>query len=202
MAKKNNGVPKWVLIVGGILAVLIVIGLFISMWAIGQYNGFVNADEGVGKAWGNVQSAYQRRADLIPNLVATVKAYSTYEGDVLTQVTEARASVGKANTPSELAAAGDEMNSAISRLLVVVENYPDLKANQNYLDLQVQLEGTENRIKVERDNYNAVVKEYNIKVRVFPSSIIAGIFGFGQKDYFQAAAGSENAPDVGSMFNN
>jgi len=195
MAKKSK-FPTWVFVVGGILIVILMIG----MWIGGTYNSLVGMDEGVRNAWGNVQSAYQRRADLVPNLVATVKAYSDYEGDVLTEITNARASVGKAQTPAELASAGQELNSALARLLVVVENYPNLKANQNYLDLQVQLEGTENRIKVERDAYNAAVKNFNVKVRRFPSNIIAGMFGFGQKEYFEATEGSETAPDVGNLF--
>jgi len=195
MAKKSK-FPTWVFVVGGILVVILMIG----MWIGGTYNSLVGMDEGVRNAWGNVQSAYQRRADLVPNLVATVKAYSDYEGDVLTEITNARASVGKAQTPAELASAGQELNSALARLLVVVENYPNLKANQNYLDLQVQLEGTENRIKVERDAYNAAVKNFNVKVRRFPSNIIAGMFGFAQKEYFEAAEGSEEAPDVGNLF--
>jgi LemA protein len=196
--KKENKFPTWVFVVGGILAVI----LMIAMWIGGNYNSLVGMDENVMNKWGNVQSAYQRRADLIPNLVATVKAYSDYEGDVLTEITEARASVGSAKTPSELAAAGEELNSALARLLVIVEAYPDLKANQNYLDLQVQLEGTENRIKVERDLYNAAVREFNVKVRRFPSNIVAGMFGFQQREYFEAAEGSETAPDVDGLFNN
>lgn len=188
--------PAWVFVVGGILLLLVMVG----MWVGGTYNSLVSTDEGVNNAWGNVQSAYQRRADLIPNLVATVKAYSDYEGDVLTEITKARASIGSATTPAELSAAGEQMNSALARLLVVVENYPDLKANQNYLDLQVQLEGTENRIKVERDIYNSAVREMNVKVRRFPTNIVAGMFGFGQKEYFESDEGAENAPDVGSLF--
>ena len=195
MAKKNK-IPTWVIVVGVILTVLLLTG----MWVGGTYNTLVGMDEGVNTAWGNVQNDYQRRADLIPNLVATVKAYSDYEGDILVEVTQARASVGSAQTPSELAAAGDTMNSAISRLLVVMEAYPDLKANQNYLDLQVQLEGTENRIKLSRDKYNAEVKTLNTKVRRFPSNIIAGMFNFDQKEYFEAQDGSENAPDVAELF--
>jgi LemA protein len=200
MAKKEktekSKFPTWVFVVGGILFVLLMIG----MWIGGTYNRLVSMDEGVKGAWGNVQSAYQRRADLIPNLVATVKAYSDYEGDVLTEITKARASVGSAQTPEQLSAAGQELNSALARLLVVVENYPDLKANQNYLDLQVQLEGTENRIKVERDLYNAAVRNFNLVVRRLPTNIVAGMFGFAQKEYFEAAPGSETAPDVGNLF--
>ncbi|MBN2368033.1 LemA family protein [Candidatus Woesearchaeota archaeon] len=195
MAKKGNKIPGWAI---ALVAVFVVI-FMVALWVGGTYNSLVTLDETVNNAWGNVQTAYQRRADLIPNLVATVKAYSDYEGDVLTEVTAARASVGSASTPAELQAAGNEMNSALARLLVVVENYPDLKANQNYLDLQVQLEGTENRIKVERDIYNNAVKQFNVKVRTFPTVMIAGMFGFEKKDFFEAAEGSENVPDVGAL---
>jgi len=182
---------KWMpwLIVGGIVVILL-------LFFVGSYNGLVSADEGVNQKWANVQSAYQRRADLIPNLVATVKAYSDYEGEVLTEVTAARASVGSAKTPAELQAAGEQMDSALSRLLVVVENYPNLKANENYLSLQDELAGTENRVKVERDLFNTAVRDYNIRVRRFPTNIIAGMFGFTQKESFSSQAGAENAPVV------
>ncbi|MBD3248987.1 LemA family protein [Candidatus Woesearchaeota archaeon] len=183
--------------------ILIVIGalLVISLlWVVGSYNGLVSSDETVSEKWANVQTAYQRRADLIPNLVETVKQYSDYEGNLLKEVTEARASIGKASSPSELQAAGNEMNSALSRLLVVAENYPDLKANENYLSLQDELAGTENRIKTERDIYNKAVKEMNIKVRRFPTNIIAGMFGFEKKESFEADAGASESPDVGDLF--
>jgi len=183
--------------------VLIVIGavvLLSLLWVIGSYNGLVNADESVNEKWANVQTAYQRRADLIPNLVETVKQYTDYEGDVLKEITNARASVGKAGTPAQLQAAGNELNSALSRLLVVVENYPNLKANENYLSLQDELAGTENRIKTERDIFNKAVKTMNIKVRRFPTNIIAGMFGFEKKDMFEADAGAETTPDVGELF--
>ncbi|MCM2325685.1 MAG: LemA family protein [Candidatus Woesearchaeota archaeon] len=193
---KKNKFPVWAGIVLGIVIFALLIGLYVG----GTYNSMVGLDESVNNAWGKVQSAYQRRADLIPNLVATVKAYSDYEGEVLTQIVEARASVGSAKTPAELAEAGDQMNSALSRLLVVVEAYPDLKANQNYLDLQAELAGTENRIKVERDLFNNAVKEFNTKVRRFPSNLIAGMFGFSQKEYFESKEGSEDAPDVKDLF--
>ncbi len=188
--------PVWAIILISVVGLALLIGL----WIGGTYNSFVGLDEGVNGAWGNVQTAYQRRADLIPNLVATVKAYSDYEGEVLTEITNARASIGSAKTPEQMANADAEFNSALSRLLVVVENYPDLKANQNYLDLQAQLEGTENRIKVERDLYNGKVREFNTKARRFPSNIVAGMFGFAQKEYFESKEGAENAPDVGSLF--
>ncbi len=184
-----------VLIGAGIVAVLLL------LWFAGSYNGLVSSDESVTEKWANVQTAYQRRADLIPNLVATVKKYSDYEGELLTQITEARASVGRASTPAQLSAAGAQMDSALARLLVVVENYPTLKANENYLSLQDELAGTENRIKVERDNFNKAVKEYNVKVRRFPSNVVAGIFGFETKESFEATAGAEVAPNVGEMLN-
>lgn len=188
---KNKLSAGWIaLIVVGAVVLLSV------LWFIGSYNGLVRADETVNEKWANVQTAYQRRADLIPNLVETVKAYSNYEGDVLTQITEARASVGKAATPAELQAAGNELNSALARLLVVVENYPNLKANENYLSLQDELAGTENRIKVERDLFNNAVKDYSVKIRRFPTNIVANMFGFGPKEMFEAEAGTETAPKV------
>lgn len=195
MAKKRSSNKGW--IIGGIA---IAIAVVLLLWVGGTYNSLVTLDESVNNAWGNVQTAYQRRADLIPQLVATVKQYTDYEGNILTEVTEARASIGRAQTPAELGAAGAEMNSALSRLLVVMENYPDLKANQNYLSLQDQLEGTENRIKRERDLFNAAVKSYNVKVRRVPSNMIAGMFGFDQKEFFESDEGAETAPDVGELF--
>lgn len=193
MAKKRSNKKWWIIGIVAVLAILL-------LWVGGTYNSLVGLDEGVNNAWGNVQTAYQRRADLIPNLVETVKAYTDYEGPLLKEITEARASVGRAGTPAQLAEAGGEMNSALSRLLVVMENYPNLKANEQFLDLQTQLEGTENRIKVERDNYNAAVKALNVKVRRVPSNIIAGMFGFEKKDFFSAEEGAEEAPEVGEMF--
>ena len=198
MAKKDRKrVPTkpWI-ILGAVVLLLLIIGL----WIGGTYNSLVALDESVKNAWGKVQSAYQRRADLVPNLVATVRAYSDYEGEVLTEITEARASVGRAATPAQLAAAGQQLDSALARLLVVVEGYPNLKANENYLALQDQLEGTENRIKVERDNYNEAVRAINVKVRRFPSNAVAGWFGFGQKAFSEAQVGAETAPDVKGLF--
>ena len=184
-------------IVGISIAVVVVI---LILWIAGSYNGLVRADEGVNEKWANVQTAYQRRADLIPNLVETVKQYSDYEGDILTEITNARASVGKASNPAQMQAAGNELNSALSRLLVVVENYPNLKANENYLSLQDELAGTENRIKTERDIYNKAVKALNIKVRRFPTNIIAGMFGFEKGETFEADEGADTVPEVKSLF--
>ncbi|MBW3015199.1 LemA family protein [Candidatus Woesearchaeota archaeon] len=185
-------------IIGIVIAAVLLLFVF---WIVGSYNGLVRSDETVNEKWANVQSAYQRRADLIPNLVETVKQYSDYEGEVLTEITNARASIGKAGNPAELQAAGEELNSALARLLVVVENYPNLKANENYLSLQDELAGTENRIKVERDNFNKEVRNLNIKVRRFPTNIVAAMFGFEKREMFEADEGTENAPDVGELFN-
>ena len=181
--------------------ILGVIVLFL-LWGFGSYNSLVSIDTKVEQRWGNVQTAYQRRADLIPNLVAVVQQYSDYEGDLLKEVTKSRASIGSARTPAELQSAGNELNSALSRLLVVVENYPDLKANQNYLDLQVQLEGTENRINSERNYYNEDTREYKRKIRSFPSNIMASMFGFEESKWqmFQAEEGAQKSPDVKQLF--
>jgi LemA protein len=186
MAKRKF--KTWWIVVG-------VVALFILIF-IASYNGLVNADEEVDRAWGNVESAYQRRIDLIPNLIETVKGYQIHEQELLTEITEARSQVAQASTPSGLAEGNAMLGSALSRLLVVVENYPDLKANENFLSLQDELAGTENRVKVERDNYNKAVKKLNVKVRRFPSNIIASMFGFERKEAFEAEAGADIAPDV------
>ena len=187
------------------LGVLIVVALVLIAWGVSIYNGLVKEQENVEKAWGNVENVYQRRADLIPNLVETVKGYAKHEQETLEGVIEARANATKVTidptnmTPEDLqkyqAAQGDVTN-ALSRLIAVAENYPDLKANQNFLELQSQLEGTENRIAVERNKFNEVARQYNTKRRTFPTNIIAGIFGFGDKPYFQAQEGADKAPKV------
>lgn len=185
------------------MIVLIAVGLILLLsvfWFVGAYNSLIVLDESVNEKWANVQTAYQRRADLIPNLVSTVKQYADYEEGVFTAVTEARSKVGSANTPSKLDQAGQEMNSAISRLLMVAENYPNLKANENFLSLQDELAGTENRIKTERDLFNKAVKNFNIKVRRFPTNMIAGMFGFEKKDMFESEPEADTAPDVEDMF--
>lgn len=181
----------------------LVIVLFFSMCS--SYNTTVGKDENVKKAWSLVENQYQRRADLIPNLVETVKGYANFEQSTLTAVVEARAkatsvSINADNlTPEKIqeferAQAG--LNSSLGRLLAVAENYPDLKANQNFMDLQKQLEGTENRIAVERKKFNESVEDYNAYVRRFPTNIFAGMFGFSAKGYFQSTAGSDKAPSV------
>jgi len=182
------------LMIGGILIVIILLMavLFVAL----SYNSLVKSDETVNEKWANVETAYQRRADLIPNLVAVVEGATDYEGEVLRDLTEARASVGKAQTPAQLQAAGEQMDSALSRLLVVVENYPNLKATEAFLSLQDQLEGTENRIKTERDLFNKAIKDYNVNVRSFPNNFMAGMFGFSVKEGFVAAEGADVVPIV------
>jgi len=190
----------------GLTFIIVLVALvFLVMWGVGVYNKLVNMDEGVANAWAKVESAYQRRADLIPNLVNTVKGYAAHEQETFTAVTDARASASQVQidptniTPEQFAAfqnAQDGISSALSRLLVTVERYPDLKANQNFLELQSQLEGTENRIKVERDRFNDVVKEFNVFVRRIPNKIVAAITGFAEKKFFESAPGSEEVPTV------
>lgn len=188
-------------ILAGVLitfAVIFFIGLMIVGSFVGTYNGLVKLDTNTEQKWANVQTAYERRADLIPNLVNTVKGYSKYEGDVQKQVASLRSGIKSASNPSEMSKVGSEMNSLISNLIVSVEAYPDLKANVNYLALQDELAGTENRIKWERDNYNEAVKDYKQKVRSFPTNVVAGMFGFEQSkwDMFEASQGNEEAPEV------
>ncbi len=180
--------------------------LILLLTLLGTYNGLVSADENVKQKWGNVQTAYQRRADLIPNLVETVKGYRDYEAATLTKIVGLRSEAGQAKlnidsstTPEQLQAASGQLDSVLSRLLVIVEQYPDLKASQNFLGLQDELAGTENRIKVERDNFNEAVRDYNVKVRKFPSNVVAGWFGFGLKEAFKADEGSEKVVDVGKI---
>ncbi len=182
-----------------------IIVIILVLLAFSSYNGLVTKEEGVSKAWGNVESDYQRRADLIPNLVNTVKGYANFEKETLTAVIQARASATQVKidannlTPENLAAfqqAQGGLSSALGRLLVVAEQYPDLKANQNFLDLQAQLEGTENRINVSRQRFNDTVNEYNVSRRRFPAVIFASILGFKDKGYFKAEVGAEKAPEV------
>ncbi len=183
------------------IAVLVIIGL----WAISAYNGMVGIQEEATNAAANVQSAYQRRADLIPNLVETVKGYATHEENTLKEVVEARAkataiTIDPSNcTPEQLQAyqeAQGQLGQALGKLLAVSESYPDLKANENFMDLQKQLEGTENRINEARNKYNAVVTDYNRQIRAFPKNIFAKIFGFNVMEKFAADANAQNAPSV------
>jgi len=186
-----------------IVAVVVVIGLF---WGVSQYNSLVASQEAVNSAWSQVQNVYQRRMDLIPNLVETVKGAANFEKSTYIAVAEARAKAGQVTLSKEILndpaafqkfqEAQAQLTSALSRLLAVAENYPQLKANQNFLELQSQLEGTENRIAVERRKFNEVVQGYNTKIRTAPTSMIAGLFGFHARPYFQAAPEAQTTPKV------
>ena len=193
---------SWI-IIGGI----VLLGIFIFMSFSGTYNTLVSSEENVNKKWADVQGAYQRRTDLIPNLVSTVKGYAAFEQETLIKVVEQRANATKptinvdpakldANTLAQFQKTQDELGSALSRLLVTVEKYPDLKANQNFLQLQAQLEGTENRITVERMKFNEAAQGYNTYLRKFPNAIFANMLGFQQKAYFKSQPGAEKAPEV------
>jgi len=188
-----------------VLAVIAVV-IFLGYSSVkNAYNSMVSMDEAVSAQWSQVENVYQRRADLIPNLVNTVKGYADFEKETLTQVIEARAKATSVNiNPQNLDAqslknfqdAQSGLTSALIRLMVVVEKYPELKANQNFLDLQAQLEGTENRITVERQKFNEAAQAYNVNIRKFPRNIFAGMFGFEKKAYFEAEQGAEKAPEV------
>jgi LemA protein len=192
---------------GVVLGIVIVIGLIMLFSGIGIYNEMVRLDEGVKEKWSQVENVYQRRLDLIPNLVETVKGYAAHEKETFQAVTEARSKVGGVmNVPGQALAnpemfqkfqqAQASLSSALQRLMVVVERYPDLKANENFLGLQSQLEGTENRIAVERKRFNEAAREYNTYIRKFPKVILANMFGFDQKPYFKAEEGADVAPKV------
>lgn len=199
---KNKGMMIGCAIGGVILLAL----AMLFFWGMSTYNNMVAQDQAVMQQWSQVENQYQRRADLIPNLVNTVKGYADFEKEVLTQVTEARAKVSQFNITPEVLndpqafakfqSLQGELSGALSRLLVTVENYPQLKANENFLQLQAQLEGTENRISVERKKFNEVVQQYNTTIKRFPASMLAGIFGFGEKQYFKAIQGADTPPKV------
>jgi len=191
----------WIVLVA-VIAVLVLIAGRLT----GIYNSLVTQEEGVNQAWAQVSNQYQRRADLIPNLVETVRGYASHERETFTAVTEARARASQMVVTPEVLndpqafdrfqQAQGAIGSALSRLLAVAENYPQLKANENFRDLQVQLEGTENRIAVERQRFNIAVQNYNIRLRRFPVNLIAGMFGFSRKAYFEAQPGAEQVPQV------
>ncbi len=185
--------------------IILVVVAVVAVWAVTGYNGLVKADEAVSNAWSNVENQYQRRADLIPNLVNTVKGYASHEKETLDAVISARTRATQVTvdadnlTPEKLLEyqkAQGEVGAALGRLLAITEAYPDLKANQNFLELQAQLEGTENRISVERRNFNDVAKSYNTSIRTFPRNLLAGMFGFEKRPYFEAQEGAEQAPVV------
>ena len=185
--------------------IVLIVAAIVVVWGITGYNGLVSMDEGVQTKWADVETQYQRRADLIPNLVNTVKGYAAHESETLQAVVEARAKATSVNIdPSNMSAeqianfqkVQDGVSSALGRLLVTVEKYPDLKANENFKELQAQLEGTENRISVARRDYNEAARKYNTTLRSFPKNILAGMFGFEKKAYFEAQEDSEQAPTV------
>lgn len=188
----------------GLIITIVVIAL-VALWGILSYNGLVEMDEKVSNQWANVETQYQRRSDLIPNLVNTVKGYAKHESQTLEAVMAARSQATQVKidpsncTPQQLAAyqkAQGDVTTALGKLLAITENYPDLKANQNFLELQSQLEGTENRINVARKDFNDTAKKYNTSLRRFPRNIIASMFGFEKRNYFEAEAGAEKAPKV------
>jgi LemA protein len=199
---KSRGCLIAGVVVGGLVAVVLVA----VMWGVGVYNNLVKDDEGVRSAWGQVETQYQRRMDLIPNLVETVKGFAAQEKGVLVGVTEARAKVSQITVTKEVLEdpeafakfqrAQDGLGAALSRLLMVTENYPQLKSNENFLALQTQLEGSENRISVARQRYNETVQSFNTRMRTFPTSLIASFTGFREKQYFKASEGADTAPKV------
>lgn len=187
------------------IIIILAVVVLLVIWGVSTYNSLISMEENVNGQWANVETQYQRRADLIPNLVNTVKGYATHEQQTLEQVVEARSRATQITvnpddlTPEKLAQyqkAQGAVTSALGRLLAITENYPDLKANQNFLELQAQLEGTENRINVARKNFNDAAQAYNTSIRRFPKNIFAGMFGFDKKAYFEADEGSEKAPKV------
>jgi LemA protein len=182
---------KWVplLVIGGIV-------LIIVLFAVTRYNSLVSGSESVDNKWAQVENQLQRRAELIPNLVSTVKGAAAHEKDIIDSVTTARAKLAGARGPEEAGKANGELTSALNRLMVVVENYPQIKANENFRALQDELAGTENRIATERMRYNDAVKDFNASIKRFPNNMFAGMFGFSGREYFQADAGAKNAPQV------
>lgn len=189
MKKKLSGGMIFAIVVGAIIFIL-------GVWGVKSYNGLVGLKETVDNESSNIETQLQRRADLIPNLVNTVKGYTNHENKILSAISEARAKLSGAGTMSEKAKADSELSSAVSRLLVVVENYPNLKADSQFSALTDELAGTENRITVARRDYNDSVKEYNRQIKMFPGSIIAGMFGFSSAEYFEASENSKEVPAV------
>lgn len=187
---------RWLLILLIFLGVILAIGVGLYSAIVGNYNNLVTMSETVESNWSQVENQYQRRADLIPNLVQTVKGYAEKEESIFTQIADARSRIGSASSRVDREKAETELTGFLSRLLMIQENYPQLKSNQNFLDLQAQLEGTENRISVERQRYIQSIKDYNLAVKKFPSSLIAGFFGFGTKEFYQADEGAKTAPKV------
>jgi LemA protein len=191
MAAVDKSNKRWFVVAGIGVAVLVV-----GAWLIGGYNGLVRSNEAVDGKWSQVEADLQRRADLIPNLVSTVKGYASHEEAIFTEVSEARSRLVGAVEPEQASQANGELSAALGRLIAIAEAYPDLKANTNFIQLQDELAGTENRVAVSRKDYNDQVRSFNQQVKVFPTNILAGWFGFGERDYFEAEAGSETVPVV------
>ena len=188
MAKEKN----WVIILGIIGAII----LIVLLWYISTYNSLVKQNEAVNGQWAQVETQYQRRVDLIPNLVNTVSGYANFEKSTLTQITELRSQWQNAQTVNDKVNTANQIESTLSKLLVITENYPDLKANQNFIALQDELANTENKIAVERGRYNNEVRDFNARIKTFPSNIIAGSLGYSDRQYFQSQTGADSAPKV------
>ncbi|MGK4118373.1 LemA family protein [Lysinibacillus capsici] len=180
----------------GPIGIIVIILVVIALLFIPKYNSLVTAEENVDSKWAQVENQLQRRYNLIPNLVESVKGYANHEQEVIANITEARAQMGSASSPEEQAVANDALTGALSRLLVVVENYPNLKADANFRQLMDELAGTENRLAVAREDYNNEVQQFNKHVKRFPGNLMAGMFGFEQKEYFKATAGADKAPSI------
>lgn len=180
------------------IIILVIVGILViaGFSLAGTYNKLAGMDESVDNHWAQVANVLKRRTDLIPNLVNTVQGYASHEQEVLTEITNARAGLDNANSPQEFTEANQQFESAMRSLNIVVENYPDLKANQNFLELQAELSGTENRISTERMRYNDAVREFNTAIRRFPTNILAGVFGYNQRDYFEINAEDAEVPEV------
>jgi LemA protein len=193
MKKQEWYSNKWLWGIGAVVIVL----FFVVLWFIGTYNALVNLEGQVNNKWAQVETQYQRRVDLIPNLVSTVKGAANFETSTLEEITRLRSQWQTASTPEQQVATANQIESALSRLLLVAENYPDLKATQNFLALQDELANTENKVAVERGRYNDAVAVYNIRIKTFPTNFVAGLFGFAGRTYFEATTpGAENAPEV------
>jgi LemA protein len=188
----KKGLIGCLVVLGGLL----LLGLIFGSGLMRAYNGLVTERESVDKSWAQVENVLQRRGDLIPNLVETVKGYAAHEKEVFEKVADARGRLAGATTPQEASAANAGLTSALGRLLAISENYPDLKANENFIRLQDELAGSENRIATERMRYNETVRVYNTHIKSFPANLIAGFFGFNAKDYFEAEAGAKEVPKV------
>ena len=188
--KKSTGILL------GVLGGLLVLAIAVVGWGVATYNGLVNEEQKVQTQASNIETQLQRRSDLIPNLVNTVKGYASHEEEIFTALADARAKLSGATSLEEMDQANSELTSALNRLMVIVENYPDLKANENFIGLQDELAGTENRIAQARRDYNDAVQAYNVKIRRFPSNLIAGMFGFEKAELFESSEGASSVPDV------